>query len=132
ETQLAQYESNYVAPVAGAPYASSAGPMPVIWVRVPIVRERAAQPAAESGDAATKEQRTDLGVDRACKARWSRASSGRSRAAAEVARRDSCVRSLRRTVAARAVEPERGDMQVHAAGNPEPAGPGHPAICRPR
>jgi|SRR5690606_16744582 hypothetical protein len=54
ETQLAQYESNYVAPVAGAPYASSAGTMPVIWVRVPIVRERAVQPAAESGEAATK------------------------------------------------------------------------------
>jgi hypothetical protein len=46
ETQLAQYESSYAAPPYGAPYAYGQGAYgypsaPVIWVRVPIVRERA-------------------------------------------------------------------------------------------
>lgn len=55
ETQLAQYESTYAAaPVAGAPYAYGQGMAPVIWVRVPIVRERASAPAAESDPAAAE------------------------------------------------------------------------------
>jgi len=47
ERQLAQYEGTYAAPAVGAPYAYGQGAYgypaaPVIWVRVPIVRERAA------------------------------------------------------------------------------------------